>query len=88
MRYAQSFFTLLMLLSSGLSWADSSQCYAIRDADMRRYCLAETRGNRSDCYAIQDHDKRTQCLAEVGGRKSDCYSIHDADERSRCLARF
>lgn len=88
MRYAQSVITLFVLLSAGLSWAGPSDCYAIRDPDMRRYCLAETRGNRSDCYAIDDHDSRRHCLAEVGGRKSDCYSINDADERRRCLAKF
>lgn len=90
MRYWQGMMGVALTVLAGIapSWADSSQCYSIRDPDARRYCLAETRQNRSDCYAIQNPDERSHCLATVGGHKSDCYRIRDADERHRCLANF
>ncbi len=65
---------------------DSARCYAIRDADRRNACLAETRDANSYCYAIKDADRRNICLAETTGERSRCYAIQDKDLRASCLA--
>ncbi|QJD28652.1 hypothetical protein [Methylococcus geothermalis] len=65
---------------------DSARCYAIRDADRRNACLAETRDAKSYCYSIKDADRRNICLAETTGERSRCYSIRDKDVRASCLA--
>lgn len=82
--------TFLLLLASLLSPSqaatDPSRCYAIRDADLRNACLAETRGSQGQCYAIKDHDRRQLCLAQTTGQKSTCYIVRDKDRRAACLA--
>lgn len=44
---------------------DIGHCYAIRDQDRRKLCLATLKGQRSYCHAIKERDTRKQCLATV-----------------------
>ena len=62
----------VILLGPAQAATDPSRCYAIRDADMRNACLAETRDDKGQCYAIKDHDRRQLCLAQTTGQKSTC----------------
>ena len=75
-----------ILLAPAQAATDPSRCYAIRDADMRNACLAETRDDKGQCYAIKDHDRRQLCLAQTTGQKSTCYNVRDKDRRAACLA--
>lgn len=63
-----------------------SQCYNIRNADLKAYCLATTRRQESYCYNVKDGDKKHFCLAQVGRRRSACYNIADWDLKQLCLA--
>ena len=76
----------VILLGPAQAATDPSRCYAIRDADMRNACLAETRDDKGQCYAIKDHDRRQLCLAQTTGQKSTCYNVRDKDRRWACLA--
>ena len=73
----------LMVASGG---TQASECYAIRDADGRNYCLAQTTHDASYCYAIRDGDSRNSCLATQRHERSYCYSIRSSDQRNACLA--
>ena len=75
-----------ILLVPAQAATDPSRCYAIRAADMRNACLAETRDDKGQCYAIKDHDRRQLCLAQTTGQKSTCYNVRDKDRRAACLA--
>lgn len=78
---------MLVSLSAPAAAADDlSRCYAIRDADRRNACLAETRDAKNYCYSIKDADRRNICLAQTTGERSRCYSIRDKDLRASCLA--
>lgn len=79
---------LFALLLSNVCIAQSSNCYAIRDNDLKNECLAVIQNNPSKCYAIKNSDLKNSCLAKVNNRKSTCYSIKDKDQKSRCLSDF
>ena len=66
--------------------AGTSECYAIKDADKRAYCLAQVKRDPGNCYRIKDGDNRSQCLAEIKGSRDRCYAIKDQDSRKACLA--
>jgi hypothetical protein len=73
-------------LLPALSWAGPSQCYSIKDQDLKNHCLAITKQRKSHCYSIKGNDLKNSCLAEIEGRKNRCYSIKDRDQKQRCLA--
>jgi hypothetical protein len=77
-----------LALAPIVSFGASSQCYSIKDSDLKNQCLAETRNEKSRCYSIKNADLKNSCLARVGGNKSQCYSIKDKDQKQRCLADF
>mgnify|MGYP000849122711 CR=1 FL=1 len=70
----------------GKAMAGTSECYAIKDADKRAYCLAQVKRDHGYCYRVKDGDKRNQCLAEIKGSRDRCYAIKDQDSRKACLA--
>ena len=70
----------------GDAMAGPSDCYGIKDADRRHYCLAMSKGHTGNCYSIKDQDDRNLCLAQVKGQRSHCHSIRESDQRKQCLA--
>lgn len=70
----------------GEAMAGTSECYAIKDADKREYCLAHVKRDHGYCYRIKDGDNRNQCLAEIKGSRDRCHAIKDQDSRKACLA--
>jgi hypothetical protein len=79
---------LVAVLSPAMALADASQCYAIKNVDMKNNCLATVNHDKSRCYSIKDRDLKNSCLAQVGKDKSRCYSIKDRDQKQQCLAEF
>lgn len=82
---------LVPLCMSAVVWmgeamAGSSECYAIKDADKRAYCLAQVKRDYGYCHRIIDAERRHLCLAETKGPRDRCYSIKDQDSRNACLA--
>ncbi len=71
----------------GEAMAGTSECYAIKDADKRAYCLAQVKRDHGYCYRVKDGDNRNQCLAEIKGSRDRCHAIKDQDSRKACLAR-
>ena len=71
----------------GEAMAGTLECYAVKDADRRAYCLAQVKRDPGNCYRIKDGDNRSQCLAEIKGSQDRCYAIKDQDNRKACLAR-
>ncbi len=59
-------FALMMLMAAPAAADDTNACYTIADADMRNFCLAKAKNERSICATIQRGDLRAQCMAEVG----------------------
>ena len=60
-------YLLVPLCMSAVAWmgeamAGTSECYAIKDADKRAYCLAQVKRDPGNCYRIKDGDNRNQCL--------------------------
>ena len=49
-----------LALAPIVSFGASSQCYSIKDSDLKNQCLAET----SQCYSIKDKDQKQRCLAD------------------------
>ena len=85
-------YLLMSLCMIAVSWigeamAGTSECYAIKVADKRAYCLAQVKQDAGSCYRIKDGDNRNQCLAEIKGSRDRCYAIKDHDSRKACLAR-
>lgn len=70
----------------GEAMAGTSECYAIKDAGKRAYCLAQVKGDHGYCYRVKEGDKRNQCLAEIKGSRDRCYAIKNADARKQCRA--
>lgn len=63
---------LVLLCVVAMPWmgeatASSSQCYAVKDADRRAYCLAEAKRDYGYCYRVKDVDQRKLCLARLKG---------------------
>lgn len=77
---------MVAMVWMGEAMAGTSECYAIKDADKRAYCLAVAKRDHGYCYRIKNGDNRNQCLAEVKGSRDRCYSIKDQDNRKACLA--
>ncbi len=75
------------ILAMGEVMAASSDCYAIKDADKRAYCLAVVKRDYGYCHRIKDGDKRNQCMAEIKATRSNCYAIKEQDARKECLAK-
>ena len=71
----------------GDAMAGTSECFAIKDADKRAYCLARVKRDPGNCYRIKNGDNHNQCLAEIKGSRDRCYAIKDHDSRKACLAR-
>ncbi len=85
-------YLLVPLCMIAMAWmgeaiAGTSECYAIKDADKRAYCLARVKRDYGYCYRIKDGDSRNQCLAEINGSRGRCYAVKDHDNRKACLAR-
>ena len=85
-------YLLMSLCMIAVAWigeamAGTSECYAIKDADKRAYCLAQVKRDHGYCYRIKNSDNRNQCLAEIKGSRDRCYAIKDHDSRKACLAR-
>ena len=85
-------YLLVPLCMIAMAWigeamAGTSECYAIKDADKRAYCLAQVKRDHGYCYRIKDGDNRDQWLAEIKGSRDRCYAIKDQDSRKVCLAR-
>ena len=85
-------YLLVPLCMIAVAWmgdamAGTSECYAIKDADKRAYCLARVKRDYGYCYRIKDGDSRNQCLAEINGSRGRCYAVKDHDSREACLAR-
>ena len=70
----------------GDAMAGTSECYAIKDADKRAYCLAQVKRDYGYCHRIKDGDRRNQCLAEIKGARDRCHAIKDQNSRKACLA--
>ena len=60
---------MIAVVWMGEAMAGTSECYAIKDADKRAYCLAQVKRDPGNCYRIKDGDKRNQCLAEIKGSR-------------------
>lgn len=71
----------------GDAMAGPSDCYAIKDADTRAYCLAETKRDYGYCYRVKNTDRRNGCLAAIQGQRGHCHAIKEPDSRKACLAR-
>ena len=87
---ARSYLLVLLCMIAG-AWmgeamAGTSECYAIKDADKRAYCLAQVKRDSGSCYRIKDGDLSNQCLAEIKGSRDRCYAIKDQASRNACLA--
>lgn len=70
----------------GEAMAGTSECYAIKDADKRAYCLAQVKRDSGSCYRIKNGDNRNQCLAEIKMQRGHCYAIKGQDMRITCVA--
>ena len=77
---------MVVMAWMGEAMAGTPECYAVKDADQRAYCLARAKGDYGDCYRIKDGDRRNQCLAEIKGSRDRCHAIKDQDSRKACLA--
>ncbi|MBO1010494.1 MULTISPECIES: hypothetical protein [Acidovorax] len=77
---------MIAVVWMGEAMAGTSECYAIKDADKRAYCLAQVKRDAGICYRIKDGDKRNQCLADIKGSRDRCYTIKEHDARKTCLA--
>lgn len=70
----------------GDAMAGTSECYAIKDADKRAYCLAQVKQDYGHCYRVKDRDQRNACLAETKGLRHHCYAVKSQANRKACLA--
>lgn len=80
------FVWLVWILSFNISFANSSNCYAIKNTDAKNFCLAISQQQASYCYSIRENDEKNMCLAQVKKHKSSCYSIKSSDQKNQCLA--
>jgi len=65
----------------GDAMAGTPECYAIKNADKRAYCLAQVKRDYGYCHRIKDGDRRNQCLAEIKGARDRCHAIKDQNSR-------
>ena len=65
-----------------------ADCWSIKNYDMQRKCLAETKKDSSYCWQIKDYDSQRECLAKQKNDKSYCWQIKDNDRKHACLALF
>jgi hypothetical protein len=80
------FVGFVWILSFNISFANSSNCYAIKNTDAKNFCLAISQQQVSYCYSIRESDDKNMCLAQVKKQKSSCYSIKSSDQKNQCLA--
>jgi hypothetical protein len=80
------FVWLVWILSFNISFANSSNCYAIKNTDAKNFCLAISQQQASYCYSIRENDEKNMCLAQVKKHKPSCYSIKSSDQKNQCLA--
>ena len=80
------FVGFVWILSFNISFANSSNCYAIKNTDSKNFCLAISQQQVSYCYSIRESDDKNMCLAQVKKHKSSCYSIKSSDQKNQCLA--
>ncbi|NBY63753.1 MAG: hypothetical protein EBQ70_06520 [Betaproteobacteria bacterium] len=80
------FVWFVWILSFNISFANSSNCYAIKNTDAKNFCLAISQQQASYCYSIRESDDKNMCLAQVKKQKSSCYSIKSSDQKNQCLA--
>ncbi|MFN4029985.1 MAG: hypothetical protein ACK4LR_08255 [Acidovorax temperans] len=85
-RYRLVPLCMIAMAWMGEAMAGSSECYAIKDADKRAYCLAQVKRDPGNCYRIKDGDNRNQCLAEIKMQRGRCYAIKGQDMRITCVA--
>ena len=78
---------MILTVWMGEAMAGTPECYAIKDADKRAYCLAQVKGDYGYCHHIKDGDSRNQCLAETKGSRDRCHAIKHQDIRKACLSR-
>ena len=72
----------------GEAMAGTQECYPIKDADKRAYCLAHVKRDYGYCYRVKDSDRRNQCLAETKGARDRCYAIKSKEDRQLCLSQI
>jgi hypothetical protein len=77
-----------LLISNSKVIASEANCYSIKDADLKNYCLASSKNSDSYCFSIHVQDTKNQCLAHVRKQKSYCYSIKDHDTKNLCLSKI
>ena len=77
---------IVAMVGMGGAMAGTSECYAIKDADKRAYCLAQIKRDYGYCHRIIDGERRHLCLAETKGLRNRCYSIKEQGSRKTCLA--
>ena len=65
-----------------------ADCWSIKDYDLQRKCLAETKKDASYCWQIKDYDSQRECLAKEKNDKSYCWQIKNNDRKQACLALF
>lgn len=63
-----------------------ADCWSIKDYDLQRKCLAETKKDASYCWQIKDYDSQRECLAKEKNDKSYCWQIKNNDRKQACLA--
>jgi hypothetical protein len=63
-----------------------ANCHSIQSSDLRAYCLARAKAEKSYCYRIVAKDKKNNCLAEVTGEPMYCLRIREKDLRNVCRA--
>ena len=76
---------LALILMPAIVKAD---CWSIKDYDLQRKCLAETKKDASYCWQIKDYDSQRECLAKEKNDKSYCWQIKNNDRKQACLASF
>ena len=66
----------------------NANCWSIKNYDLQRKCLAETKNDASYCWQIKDYDSQRECLAKQKNDKSYCWQIKNNDRKQACLASF
>lgn len=81
-------FIFLVIMEPSISFADSAQCYSIKNSDLKYYCLAAEKNSSSQCYAIKNPNLKNSCLARTRKQKIYCYKIQSTDQKHQCLSGF
>lgn len=73
-------------LAGGGTPSFQDECYQIKAADMRNFCIATTKRSPDHCYRIKDTDRQRFCLAVAHSERGRCHSIIENDLKHLCLA--